>query len=317
MKHVTDYFSRLAAGFGQGWTRFWFIPRDPATLSVVRVLTGLVAVYLHATLAFDLVNLFGPDGLLPASDIGPIEGDRLSYLYAFSQPGELWAVHLIGLALLALFTIGLWTRVTTVLALVVFLSDVNRAPMITSLTEPIVAMVMFYLCFAPSGAWLSIDSLLARRSRDGAEAGGRPAAPSTMATIATRLIQVHLAMLVAMMGLSKLMGETWWSGEAMWWLIARYDSRMVDFTRLRDAPQLVDLWAHVVVLFELAFPVLIWVPLARPLLLGLGVVVWTSLALVTGDVPFALMMCIASLAFVPPTIARAIFASRGRQVAST
>ena len=36
-----------------------------------------------------------------------------------------------------------------------------------------------------------------------------------------------------------------------------------------------------------------------------GVVVWTSLALVTGDVPFALMMCIASLAFVSPTVVRA------------
>ncbi len=230
MKQLTDYFSRLAGEFGAGWTRFWFIPRDPATLGLIRLLTGLVAVYLHATLAFDLVSLFGPEGLLPALDIAPLEGDRLSYLFFFSQPAELWGVHLIGLAVLVLFAIGFWTRLTTVLALVVFLSDVNRAPMITSLTEPIVAMVMFYLCFAPSGAWLSIDRLLARCSAEG------PVVPSTMATIATRLIQVHLAMLVAMMGLSKLMGETWWSGEAMWWLISRYDSRLVDFTRLRDAP---------------------------------------------------------------------------------
>ena len=123
-------------------------------------------------------------------------------------------------------------------------------------------------------------------------------------------------MLVAMMGLSKLMGETWWTGEAMWWLIAHYESRLVDFTRLRDAPQLVDLWAHAVVLFELAYPLLIWVPLARPLVLAAGVIVWTSLALVTGEATFAVMMCVASLAFVPPSVVRSLIGSRGRQVAT-
>ena len=31
MKHVSGYFSQLTAGFGAGWTRFWFTPSDPAT----------------------------------------------------------------------------------------------------------------------------------------------------------------------------------------------------------------------------------------------------------------------------------------------
>ena len=42
----------------------------------MRLLTGLVVVYLHATLAFDLVPLFGPNGLLPAADIAPLGGRR-------------------------------------------------------------------------------------------------------------------------------------------------------------------------------------------------------------------------------------------------
>jgi hypothetical protein len=50
--------------------------------------------------------------------------------------------------------------------------------------------------------------------------------------------------------------------------------------------------------------VLVWKPLARPLLLALGVVVWASLALVTGDVTFAAAMCVASLAFVSPAVLR-------------
>ena len=85
----------------------------------------------------------------------------------------------------------------------------------------------------------------------------------------------------------------------MWWLIAKTDSRLVDLTWLHNARLLVDGLTNGVMLYQLAFPVLIWNRLARPLLLGLGLVVWGLLALVTGMVPFALAMLIASLAFVP------------------
>jgi hypothetical protein len=227
-----------------------------------------------------------------------------------ATPAELWAVHLIGLAVLVMFAAGLWTRVTTVLALVVFLSDVNRAPMITGPTESVAAMVMLYLCLAPCGRRFSIDALLAaRKARPAADPRGEL---STMATIATRLIQVHLALLVAMMGLSQLAGDVWWNGLGMWFLITREQSRLVDFTWLHTKPYLIDFWTHVVVLFELCFPLLIWNRLARPLLLSLGLVIWTSLAMVTGDITFALMLFIASLAFVPGELTRTL-AERSRR----
>lgn len=297
IKAVSDYFSALSREFGAGWTRFWFTPSDPSMLSLVRLLVGIVVVYLHATLSFDLLRFFGPNGLLPAREIAPLDAGSPSYLDFLNTSGELWTVHLIGLAILLLFAAGLWTRVTSILALVVFLSDVHRAPMITGLTEPIVAMVMLYLCLAPCGARFSLDRWLAGRKNP----AGLPAAPlSTAATIATRLIQVHLCLWVAMMGFSKLTGDIWWSGMGIWWLVAREDSRVADFTWLHTAPKLIDFWSHVVVLFELSFPVLIWAPLARPLLLPLAVVIWGSLALLTGDFTFPLAMLIASLSFVPP-----------------
>jgi hypothetical protein len=307
MKQVSEYFARLFEAFGAGWTRFWFTPGDPMILGAIRVAVGALAVYLLATLLFDLTTFFGAEGLLPVADIAPLEGSTFSYLNYLSTPGELWAVHLIGLAILVLFAVGLWTRATSVLGLVVFLSDVHRAPMITGPTEPIVAMLMLYLCLAPSGARLSLDRLLARRAKH-----DLPVAPSVSATIATRLIQVHLALWIAMMGFSKLAGDPWWSGEGMWWLIARKESRLVDLTWLHTTPKVVELWSHVIVLFELGFPILIWVPLARPLLLVVGAVLWTSLAFVTGDLTFALAMMTASMAFVSPEFARTCCGSPAR-----
>ena len=33
IQQVSQYFARLATAFGRGWTRFWFTPTDPATVS--------------------------------------------------------------------------------------------------------------------------------------------------------------------------------------------------------------------------------------------------------------------------------------------
>jgi hypothetical protein len=166
-------------------------------------------------------------------------------------------------------------------------------------------MVMCYLCLAPCGRRFSLDRLLARRTALASPAGKAADQDlSTSSTIATRLIQIHLALLVAMMGFSKLLGETWWSGGGVWWLIARPESRLIDLTAIYATPKLIDLWTHGIVLFELGFPVLIWVPLARPLLLAIAAVVWASLALVTGDTTFALMLWIASMVFISPGVIR-------------
>jgi hypothetical protein len=308
IKAINDYFSRLSGDFGDGWTRFWFTPSDPLVLGAIRLFTGMVAVYLHATLSLDLIRFFGPDGLLGARDIAPLEVGSFSYLNFVSTPAELWAVHLIGLAVLLLFAAGWQTRAMAVLALIVFLSDVHRAPMITGRTESVVAMVMCYLCLAPCGRSFSVDAFLRRKA-----AAASPTAVvagnelSTAGTITTRLIQIHLALLVAMMGFSKLLGETWWNGGGVWWLIVRPDSRLVDLSWLYAYPKVIELWTHLVVLFEISFPVLIWAPLARPLLLIVGVIVWTSLALITGDITYAVMLVVASLAFVSPQVIKTIW----------
>ena len=285
----------------------------------------MMALYLHLTLSFDLENFFAADGLLPPAVVEQWSGEfadgairalpplnQFSYLNYTTTPGELWAAHLISLAVLVLFTIGFQTRIMSIAALYVTLSSIHRAPMLASQVEPVLAMVMFYLCLGPCGARLSVDRLLAQRkaaknpdlTRRG-PIGAREVPKSSWATLAVRLVQVHLCAMYVMMALAKLTGGSsgpvWWSGEAMWWIIARPESRMVDFTFLAGAPALIDLWTYAVVLFELTFPLLVWNRLARPLLLAVAVVMWGSLALATGLTTYCLMMLAANMAFVPPT----------------
>ena len=63
MGAVARYFSVLVERFGQGWNQFWYTPRDVYTMSVLRILTGLLALWIHLSYAPDLVRWFGPRGL--------------------------------------------------------------------------------------------------------------------------------------------------------------------------------------------------------------------------------------------------------------
>jgi hypothetical protein len=215
-----------------------------------------------------------------------------------------------------MFTLGLWTRITSVLALMVVLSYIHRAPMLTAELEPILVLVMAYVClgslfFGSGPAPLSLDRWRARRNETTAASEARRRDPladrSLAATIAVRLVQVHISVVYLMMGLAKLAEPStseepgvWWLGDGIWWLIAKPDGPLVDFTALHDNIYVLNAWTHSIVLFEIAFGILIWNRLARPLLLALAVPMWISLALVTGLVPFCLMMLIANLAFVAP-----------------
>ncbi len=303
--NIAKYFTELTATVGTGWNRFWFAPRETWTLAVLRFLVGLMATYTLLTYTPDLVDWFKADGLLTVDTVEQYRDfDRVSFSYLDYLPtrGELLGVHFVGIAVTFLFAVGFRTRITSVLSLVIMLSYTHRAPMLVSEYEPILMLLMAYLCLAPCGSVFSVDHWLASRRKQDSPVEAALPEVSVMATIATRLIQVHFAAVVAMMVLAKLRGEVWWTGEAIWWLAARSESRLVDVTGLLTSNELLyDAWTHLVIAFELLFPILVWNRLARPLLLACGVVLWMSLGILSGNLMFAVALVVASLSYVTPS----------------
>ncbi len=294
------FFDRVS----KGWNEFWFTPRSPKILGMLRIPTGLLLMMAVASFTPELWQWFGADGILPASttakiaagDAGTV-GTLPSYWFAFATPSAMQVVHYAGLLIVALFTLGWRTRWTSIGALIVLLSYVHRAPMITSQFESVLTYLVAYLCLGPAGAYYSLDRWLAK-SR-GTEALAACSRPTVAASISLRLIQLHTAALYAVIGLTKLAGAPWWNGEASWWLIAQTESRLVDWTSLRDWVYLVNAWTHAWVVYELAFPLAIWRTPLRVPFLGVGIMWWLLMASVTGLVAYALAMIVASLAFAP------------------
>jgi hypothetical protein len=188
--------------------------------------------------------------------------------------------------------------VTSVAAFIVVVSLIHRGPMLVQAMEDVLAMVMLYLCLGPSGAAFSLDQLWRKRKSAASPKADVPA--SVGANIALRLIQIHLALYHFGMAISQLGDETWWMGRALWGFIGKPESAYVDLTFLADHLFLLNAWTHAVVIFELAFALLIWNRLARPILFVAAVLVWGGVGLVSGMLGFSAVMLAASLAFVPP-----------------
>lgn len=300
---VRTYWESLTTDLGDCWNRFWFTPADPVVLSTLRIVVGAVATIYLLSFAPELDRWLGPQSLLPTSSVRVILGEgaestsyRSSLYNLVGSSRDAMILHVIALLAAIALMLGFATRITSVLTLVAVLSTVHRVPMISSQLEPVLALLLFYLCLAPCEL-MSLDQWLLKRL---GYTGYLTAATttSTWAGVVTRMVQVHLAMFYAMMVTTKLNGEGWWDGNSIWFLLAQTHTRPLDLTSLRNYVFLLNAWTHAVVAFELSYSVLIWSRLLRPIILLWSILMWTLLALATGLAIYALTMIFAGLVFI-------------------
>jgi Vitamin K-dependent gamma-carboxylase len=208
----------------------------------------------------------------------------------------MWPAYALSMVIFVLFTLGLWTRVTSVLSLFAAISYAHRVPAALFGLDQINVMLTLYLSIGPSGQTLSLDRWLLTRRLGG---NAPTPAPSASANLAQRLIQFHMCVIYLFAGLSKLQGPSWWSGEAMWRAFANLEYQSLDMTWLAWHPWLVNMMTHVSVVWEISFCVLIWKPLWRPVMLAGAVVMHVGIGLCLGMWTFGLIMLVGCASFLP------------------
>jgi hypothetical protein len=306
---ITRYFRTLNAAIGNGWNRFWFTPSSATTLGALRIGAGLLALYAVATYAFDLERWYGDGGMFPMSLIGNFYRVSFPYLGQRSlldvvPPSLLWPAYWLSLSVLALYTLGIGGRAIAIAAAAVTISFFTRAPLVTGQFEVILSMLLIYLCIGRCSDALSIRSLFKRNANPTSLQPPASSLPTSSAanTISLRLIQVHIVLVHLMIGWAQLgvPDNVWWSGEGIWLAAARPGMSYLDTSALINSPRLVAAWSHAMTLYLLTMPALIWIRLARPLMLAAGAVIWLAFALASGWLPFCLAMLTGLAAFIEP-----------------
>ena len=303
-----------ASGWVNAWDRFWFTPRLPHTLSILRIVTGLMLLYSHLVLASDLMSFVGNeawinnetarrlhDGAFGFSDFGR------TYLWYISNPLILWVHHAIVIAVTACFAAGLLTRFSAPAAWFFQVMYLHRMTGTLFGLDQIVTYAGMYLMLAPSGGWLSVDAWIrskisAERLRSDRRLGWLfpDAGPSVAANVATRLLQIHLCVIYLFGGLAKARGTTWWDGTAMWYSAGNFEYQSFDLAWIARYPRLGSFLSHATLFWELSYVAMVWPRLTRPVVLAAAVAIHGGIAIFLGMITFGTMMIAANMIFVRP-----------------
>jgi hypothetical protein len=320
LKDVHFYFRDLGSSAVRAWDRFFFTPADPTTVGLIRILLGALFFWDIAVLGLDLHDYFGSNGWIGPEAVKQYLAEHAPYAWSFwlcvpdRWLGPVWVCCLL---VIFLFAIGFASRLTAVLAWVIAISTVRRAPVALFGFDYMISTWSFYLAaFGASGQALSVDRFLgpmrlrARATILGTRSYGP--APSISANLTLRAIQLHLAFIYGASGLSKLMGTEWWNGTAIQMIMLTPEFRRFNLVGLAAYPALLCMATHAGLYLEICYPVLIWVRKLRPLVITSVVLLHLGIDLMLGLTEFGLTMIAANLSFVSGEWLRKLFSPARR-----
>jgi hypothetical protein len=312
-----------AGGPVQAWQQFWLAPVAPLGLHWIRVCAGLLFLAWLVPLTGEREALFSLNGWF----------DRQAYLEAARLPGGSpvapgpWSlVYLCGtnanlfnalwwtsLAVLALFTLGIGTRITAVLTWLIATSF-QANPALQFDADQLLAVLAFYLMigYLFLGQW---DGNLTWAERilgpNGTSvfarfrAGASEAPASSAANLALRLLQVHFALAVFVSGVHKLQFGDWWSGVAYWYPL--HPPFEMDAQKLQAAKPgfmrtlfLLSLTQYIALAWQLTFPAFAFRRRWRGLLLSGAVLAWAGTVYIYRLPIFGPLFMVACLSYLTP-----------------
>ncbi len=294
----------------RAWDSFWFTPALPHTLALVRICGGAMLLYTHAVWSLNLNAFLGRESWLNAKTAALLNQNAAghnyawSYLYYIDSPALLWLLHIAALVVFAMLTVGLFTRVTSILAWAITIAYCNRLTGTLFGLDQINAFIATYLMVGDSGGAWSLDGWLASRRSMTTYHSPLTYSPSIRTNIAIRLLQIHMCVIYLFGGIAKMRGDTWWDGSALWYAFAQLEYQSLDMTWMIHYRWLLALLTHLTVFWETFYCFLIWPKLTRPICLAMAVGVHLGIAICLGMKTFGLVMIIGNLAFVYPETVR-------------
>ncbi len=309
------------------WVRFWFTPADPIGLHAVRVAVGLlflawlVPLGGHRDALFGLGGWFDRQAFADAAALpdGPPKPLGWSALYlGDGGTGVVAAVYFGTLAVLVLFTLGVWVRLTAVLTWVA-VASLTAHPAAEPDADVLLPILAFYLMVG----YVLIGQRAAGLSRAARLLGGRPlrllgsidrpADPSVAAAVALRLLQVHLAVVLVTTGLHKLQFGDWWAGVALWYpLHPPLETSLAEARAHTGDPErylaLLNVAGYSVLAWLIGFPLFAWRRAGWRLVLGGAAVGGAGAALVHNQPLYGTVVFVGCLAFVPAQTWRRLIA---------
>ena len=242
------------------WQKFWFRSQSPLTISVFRIVFGLI--YLsHASLLYwsDFSTFFGPNPLIT-------NGDYVAYwwkkdlgpnIFEFVPADTYWhaGILILNIIFALMLTLGLFTRASTFAAYICCSSMQRQYPFLCNAGDNMQRIVLFLLLFSSAGQGLSLDAVIKGGIKNWKETLLNP---PLSAPWAQRMLQLQVALAYFSTGLLKFNSGYWFYGNGVY-----LATRLIDFAKF-PLPEVLDhrlpLYAlnWLTIFIELALGTLIW-----------------------------------------------------------
>jgi hypothetical protein len=266
--------------FVRFWNQFFFREQSPVPIALFRIFYGTLVISTLVLLRPDWLNWYGAHAWLSLATTLKLEpGHRLN-LFTIIPQSDAWieALFWISLSSAVLLTVGLLTRLNSVLVFICLTSIHQRNLYLLHGGDTFLRLAGFFLIFAPAGAALSLDRMI--RVRRGIES------PSIQAQSpwAQRMIQLQLSFLYLVTFLSKIKGAPWLQGTALFYVYHLDEFKRFPLPAWFFHQTVLKLGSWSALALEFSLGVLIWVKELRYLLLALGLVfhLWLEYSL---DIP--------------------------------
>ena len=233
-----------------------FVPNYQA-LSLFRVLFSLYLLFDYYIDVYPYSEAFFTDsGILPLSVLSSQENRAgLSFMLPM-----LWLLDALGIqtlfpvlytAALTAFGLGYKTRWANAMAFALNGYLYWRNPYLRSGAEQLSNLLLLWSWFLPLNRYWSIDSALTTEARDPTD----PQLPFVAMSIQISSVYVFAA-------LFKLAGLPWRDGSAISWALGDnvFGSTPVSLFLLREYPVLLNIITYITIVFQLAFPLLLYSP---------------------------------------------------------
>jgi len=246
------------------WNAFWFAPQTGRVLGLYRITIGLLTIYSFALWAKDAAVFFSDDGVFTTRTLQSTLGRECHTLLKWI--GSPVGVRLVLAALFAAglaFTVGFYTRVSSVALYILVVSFHERNNLVLNGGDTVLRAMLFFFMFAPSGAAFSVDSLLRRLRYPGAE-------PLLISPWAQRMMQVQVALIYLSTAYAKTRGALYHDGSAMYYVFGLVDFNVRGVEQLMNLPLVYSSLTFAVLLAELLIPFLLWFRASRPYAVALG-----------------------------------------------
>jgi len=283
----------LMTRLGAAWERFWFAPVSTSSLSVFRILFGMLLIQYALLLMPDIYVWFGKDGIVSSAVINGWQSYiRLNILNLFPN-SDLWLDMVFAIFMISAIalTIGFKTRLSTMIAFVCLSSLHARNCLILNSGDVFMRMLCFWLIFSAAGRSLSIDHWR-RKSSEAKRVVTEP--------WAQRLMQINLSLLYAQAFTKKIMGVDWQNGTAVY-----FASRMAEMHRFPLYYFFDHLWtcrllSWAVLCTEFSLCTLIWVKPLRYYVLIMGMIMHLFIDWTMNIPQFEWLMMVSYILFVEP-----------------